>query len=88
MLPKQIKPPVISHVGCFRISKPCFMAQRAGKIGNGKSETGTQAMKMPIPPSEFVIPPSHEPLLSHLGLAFPFSIHAIILALTIIVHRQ
>jgi len=36
------------------------MAQRVGKIGDGKSEMGTQAMKMPIPNSEFAIPPSHE----------------------------
>jgi len=26
------------------------MARRFGKIGNGKSEMGTQAMKKPIPP--------------------------------------
>jgi len=42
---------VVSHVDCFRISKPWFMAQRFGKIGNEKSEMGRQAMKMPIPPS-------------------------------------
>jgi len=36
------------------------MAQRAEEMGNGKSEMGTQAMKMPIPPSEFALPPSHE----------------------------
>jgi len=33
------------------------MSKTILKIGEGKSEMGTQAMKMPIPPSEFAIPP-------------------------------
>jgi len=41
---------VVSPPSCFRISKPCSMAQRAEEIGNGKLEMGMQVMKTPIPP--------------------------------------
>ncbi len=28
---------VVSHIDCFRISKPCFMTQSSGEIGNGNA---------------------------------------------------
>jgi|GEM_PF-1632988 len=37
-------------------------------MGNGKSEMRTQVMKMPIPTSEFALPPSLEKLLASGGL--------------------
>ncbi len=46
---------VVSHASCFRISKPCFLAQRAEETGKGKLEMGTQVTKMPIPPSSEVV---------------------------------
>ena len=50
-------------------------------MGNRKSEMRTQAMKMPIPPSEFALPPSHEKLLTGFLISIDLSERQLIIHL-------